>query len=353
MRDVISRIHLVVQPQAIPLSVTTRGIGFNVALFYDRAITTWNLQQITAIATIHQVYRVAIYLAHYKAYLAQQCQVELSTDPLALDRFEIPDRIREILSAVTVIPSSLALVINNIGKVQTKAGLYFMGYAIQPTSVEDLMHYRKVVVNPSTIRPTLEFLANVNTPRVSVEDYLNHNSIPGLAIEDGHLVNINDVWPENYGANSLSADVAAFNNLITRVQGRLPKHSFYNVVWDGRADSAGLWSSELIGASLTALMYRNPEAGAPAQRKRRGADGSEVLCVGLPRLGFLYQRSTICDRNTEFWSPEETSVEHAVAGTASFVGESCFVHTRYHLSCGYVTSVHPIQTLRSIVTAPR
>lgn len=69
-------IQLTVQKRAVPLSVTTRSVGFATSIFYDRAASTWTLSAISEIATIHQVYRVHLWLAHFKIFLAQQIQVE-------------------------------------------------------------------------------------------------------------------------------------------------------------------------------------------------------------------------------------------------------------------------------------
>lgn len=58
LEKVINSIEITPQPRAIPLSVMTRGVGTTTSIFYSRVETTWNLQAIEEIATIHQVYRV-------------------------------------------------------------------------------------------------------------------------------------------------------------------------------------------------------------------------------------------------------------------------------------------------------
>lgn len=78
LASVIDNIDLSPQPRAIPLSITTRGVGIATAIHYSKVETTWNLAAVEVIATIHQVYRVHLWLTLYKLYLAQQDQSEFN-----------------------------------------------------------------------------------------------------------------------------------------------------------------------------------------------------------------------------------------------------------------------------------
>lgn len=161
LKELVYTIKLTQKPQAIPLSVTTRSVGFTVALFYDRSVTTWNLQQIEAIATIHQFYRVAIWAAHFKVWHAQSIQTEPISSGDALRFTTIVDDRRQILSLIGVVPSVFAIVINSIGKIETQTGLYHSGYAHAPTKDDqDILEYAAMVVNPDNIRDTLVTLSD-------------------------------------------------------------------------------------------------------------------------------------------------------------------------------------------------
>jgi len=353
VKEAVSNIKLTQQPVAIPISTTTRSVGFAVALFYDRAVTTWNLQQIEMIATIHQVYRVALWAMHFKIWNAQSIQIEPVSVVQALQYITIEDQLRSAIAQVGVLPTTLAAVLNSVGRIQTQTSLYHSGYSHMPQNDDQQLEYRALVVNPDNIRDTLLFLADVNSPAAAVQWYQEHNSIPGLYFVNGHLVNTDDIYPAGYDVQMLNTDVTAFNNLVTRVQGRLPPHQFAHISWHGKGDSGGLWSNPVARVCVTSdtePVIAAPRAGA---RRRRLADGSIADCDQAPGRARRYLRSTLCDAQVGFHSLEATNEDQAVTGTISLTGEECFISTRYTISGRSVTSASPIQILRNITDLPR
>lgn len=154
LASVIDNIDLSPQPRAIPLTVTTRGVGITTAIHYSRVETTWNLRAIEEIATIHQVYRVHLWLTIFKLYLAQQEQSEPRNGHDILMRVDLADQIRELLLTITEIPSLLSMIFDSIGKIETNGAVYHCGIAQQPGAA-DLAEYRSLVILPSNIRELL------------------------------------------------------------------------------------------------------------------------------------------------------------------------------------------------------
>lgn len=158
------------QKKAVPLSVATRAVGFGTAIFYDRACSTWTLQAISDIATIHQVYRVHLWMSHYTVFLAQQIQAE-SVSPPALRRIHIPDEIREVLHTIMEVPSLMSLILSSIGKIKLNGKIYHSGYSHEPADVGSNLEYLTLCVNPDNIRGTLVRLANAETPLDQRQEY--------------------------------------------------------------------------------------------------------------------------------------------------------------------------------------
>nr|XP_012143993.1 PREDICTED: uncharacterized protein LOC105662886 [Megachile rotundata] len=58
----LTNMSLTVQSYAVLLIVSTWGVRFAATIEYSRMRTTWNLRAIVEICTIHQYYRVCLYL---------------------------------------------------------------------------------------------------------------------------------------------------------------------------------------------------------------------------------------------------------------------------------------------------
>lgn len=340
LAQVVNSVQLTQQTRAVPLTVATRGVGFATAIVYRRTCTTWNLEAIAMIATVHQIYRVHLWLVHLKVYMAQQCQTELVTIPGALERVTVRDDIRELLLTVTRVPSVLAMILDSIGKIKVDDHTYHMGYAANcpPNSVN-------LMVNPTTIRQILVDLS-VDANPAARADFIAHNSIPGLHVEGGLAVNIDSVWP--IGAeNLLAGDVHAYKNWITRVESRLPRHAFSDITWSGHAISSGLWSTERLSISLTS----NFTPGRVRTVRRRNAAGEPV--DERVQEESTYNGFTLNDERAMFWSRENTPHVATVAGVAGLVGEVCHISTRHEIHAASAVTHSPVALMYSLSDAPR
>lgn len=217
----LADMHVTVQPTAIPVAVATRGVGFAAVAEYSRMCTTWNFDSINEICTIYQYYRVALYLAYYKLYLARYDQGEQpSFDVVA--PFVLNEEVRQVLVPVTQVPISTYNILSSIGKVEGSCVWHSVPNQTPPANGEQMALY----IYPNVIRGYLERLHDqVNEPELRDAFHLL-NPLPGAQWEQiqGHwvLLNPDDIWPAVYGADQLQADMHAYCNLLTRVAGRLP-----------------------------------------------------------------------------------------------------------------------------------
>lgn len=336
----VNSVQLTQQERAIPLTVATRGVGFITAIVYRRTCTTWDLGAISMIATIYQIYRVHLWLVHLKVYLAQQCQVEPVTTPGALERITVRDDIRELLYTVTRVPSTLAMMLDNVGKIKINDRIYHMGYAANCPE-----NFASLVITPTTIRQILVSLTQAANHEMRA-DFIAHNSIPGLNVEAGFAVNIDSVWPAD-AENLLAGDVHAYKSWVTRVESRLPRHSFSDITWSGQATSGGLWSTERLSLCLTSQFT----PGRARTVRRRDAAGE--LVEEREQVEAIYNGFTLTDERTTFWSRENTPHVAIVAGIAGLVGEVCHLSTRHEIHSARSVVHSPIALMYALTDAPR
>lgn len=348
LEKVTNTIQLTQQRTAVPMSVTTRAVGISSAIFYDRATITWNLQAIADIATIYQIYRVHLWMAHYKVFLAQQIQ----TEPVvagALVRVHIPDETREILSTVLEVPSLMAIVLDSIGKIESGDKVYHLGYAVPPAVEAQLLEYYTLCVNPTNIRAILENVSNAQFPLAARQEYFRYNCIPGALVENNLLMNADEIYPADYGAVNLQQDVHAYKNLLTRIQPRLPKHAILSLAWDGKASRSGLWSSSRSETRIDS-MFNVAIRGAPTYvRNAQGINERREPAAQARQ----YSGANIHGERTSYWSMEPTPHSMIVAGIASMIGEECFIHSRYELVGHSAVTNTATSILYALSDAPR
>lgn len=347
LAKVISDVELTVQRRAIPLSVTTRGVGIAMSIIYDRAATTWSRAAIADICTIYQAYRVCLYLFHLKVYKAQQVQSEPLSQSPPFERIYLEDRIREVIQSVSEIPSVVMNVLDCVGKYKGEGGIYHCGYYIPQATDSDYVSSLSLCLNPDNIRATL--VAVNAAPVATRDDFLAHCTIPGVIIEDGLVSNIDQIWPADAG-EQLATDVHDFKDLITRVQSRLPHHSFPKITWSGMCTGGILWSTERLDVKLTSAFFTEVQSTGP-KRSKRTASGSKILAED--KEVSRYKGSSIKDWRGQFWSRESSPHDAIVLGTASLVGEVCGLGTRFEMNNGFSVTASPIQAIYNISDAPR
>lgn len=355
LSSIISNVQITPSRRAIPITATSRGVGTTTAIFYSRAVTTWNLAAISEIATIHQVYRVHLWLFIYKLYLAQQIQSEDCNGNNVLQRLYIPDEQREIIASITEVPSLMSMILDSLGKVETNDATYHMGIPYEPVSAENVAEYRSLVITPANVRELLLLMANVETPLIMRRMIHQFWSIPGAYIGNDYvLMNSDSIYPAEYTTADLLGDVHAYKNLITRIQSRLPKHTFHPIVWSGKGTRSGLWSSSKLNIRVESI-FENPRPHVGTAKRTRNATGdlNPVIPQGAALAVPKFADSRIFSERSEFWCTEKTEHAYTVIGAAAMVGEECFVHTRYELNAKHSITASSVLIQYCLSDAPR
>ncbi|GAB0092028.1 hypothetical protein DMENIID0001_069710 [Sergentomyia squamirostris] len=341
MTATIDRMTKPVVDQAVPMSVTTRAVGFMCSAVYQRSTTTWDINAIAAIMTVHQLYRVSIWLVYYKLVLAQREQNEECPGGHLVTLAIAPD-IEDLLRPILEVPNVLSTVLDSVGKIVTPHAVFHMGI---PVVTEDLSTLaRSLLLFPIYMRDTVVFLASGNPLETAArQDFAQHNSIPGARFTPGTftLENPDEVWP--LAANTyagLAEDIHAYKNWITRIRNRLPRHAFVDVEWSGRASTSGLWSTE-----RAPFRSESTFAHVEAERSRRRVNprtGRSDVVAAQPEI-YRYLDSKIYGAcNVTFWSPDRTGATHALIGSCSMIGEMCGLTTRFPEN-GFLTSSYRVQ----------
>lgn len=164
-------------------------MGIATTIAYKRAIRAWNRQSIHEIITIHQMYRVHVWLVYLKLYLAQSVQTgPRTTNGIFFNTININDDIHNMLRTINIAPAIVVMILRSIGKLETDEAVYHCGIVNPPTAGADLVKYWNLVQTPENIREALEFLANADNPLEQRVDYVNHNCLPGALFNANHVL---------------------------------------------------------------------------------------------------------------------------------------------------------------------
>lgn len=268
LKKALETVKIVKAKVAVPLSTSTRGVGVATAMAYSRTCTTWNPREIGRIVSVHQVYRVHLLCTHVKLYKAQQIQTKCQSIYGAIRRIVVGDQIREMMETVGQLPSAMMAVMDAIGRIEIDDRVYHMGYAEIPAiaDVREQAEAAALTLSPDTIQETLTRASNVETPVAWRQEFEAMCSIPGAVFRNHVLQNAADIWPDGYGEQQIFEDLHAFKNWVTRVEGRLPSHSFPELTWSGVGTPAGLISCEPVDLKMTSTMETSGTGCTPRTR---------------------------------------------------------------------------------------
>ncbi|KAL0276767.1 UNVERIFIED_CONTAM: hypothetical protein PYX00_004268 [Menopon gallinae] len=140
LEESLKSMRLTVQPRAIPMPVATRGVGFASAIEYSGMITTWNVEAIEVICSIHQYYRVNMFLLYYKLYLANRDQGEMLSYPIE-GVMIMSEEIRQIVAPISQIPIAISNILHAAGKVEGEVTFHARMIPDAPMTGEQMAVY--------------------------------------------------------------------------------------------------------------------------------------------------------------------------------------------------------------------
>lgn len=319
LKKALETVKIVKAKVAVPLSTSTRGIGVATAMAYSRTCTTWNPREIGRIVSVHQVYRVHLLCAHVKLYKAQQIQTECLSVYGALRRIIVNDQIREMMETVGQPPSAMMAVMDAIGRIEVDDRIYHMGYAEIPAiaDIQEQAETAALTLCPDTIQGTLLLASDAETPIEWRQEFEAMCSIPGAVFRNHVLQNAADIWPDGYGELQIFEDLHAFKNWVTRVEGRLPSHSFPELTWSGVGTPAGLISCEPVDLRMISTMRTH----AVDKVVPRGPGGKRPARLTDQETAQSLEHVTVSSNKTDFWCLVDTKEPADAIGAASLVGE--------------------------------
>lgn len=275
LEEQFRNLMLAKQACARPLTVATRGAGIVASITYSKMVTTWQLTQIEMICTIHQYYRVTLWLIHYKLYLAQQIQHEVRSYDYG-DRFDLSEECREVFAVRRQVPSIVMAILNCIGKVDVDGEVWHSVYPIldETPAAEISAQF----LNPLNIHGVLERYSSVDTSIHERRIFQMFCCIPGIQFSlDALILNADQVYPPEYSEINLRADFHAYSNLMQRVGHRLAPHFMGEISWSGSATKSALACTD---PSPIRLVSRFSAINPPvALNKKRNVAGR---CVDVP-----------------------------------------------------------------------
>ncbi|KAK2575432.1 hypothetical protein KPH14_000889 [Odynerus spinipes] len=161
----LNNMSLTVQSYAVPLTVSTRGVGFAATIEYSRMTTTWNFQAIVEICTIFH------------------------------------EEVRQILASVSQVPVATSTILGAIGKIEGST----VWHSYLPDVEMDDPISCALFLSPSNIRSVLDHINADATPIAFRERFRQMCPVPGIHWSVDHRVqNADEVWPLNYSSDTLS-----------------------------------------------------------------------------------------------------------------------------------------------------
>lgn len=330
--------------RAVPLSVSSRSVGIACCFIYRRSATTWDERMISEIMTIHQLYRVGLWLVYYKLVLAQREQTEPCPGKYLM-RLSINPEIEDVLRPILEVPSVFSTILDSVGKIATPSGLFHMGI---PNLAQPSALARSLLIFPVTMQQLIKFMSNPDSDVDERRDFVEFNSIPGARFSDQFLLeNPDDIWPANAGTIDFVAnDIHAYKNWISRVRRRLPQHFFVTVNWSGKAKAAGLWSTERIKTRVTSSFTH-----IPAERARKRGCSRAARHTEVPAAHRYITSEVLGCGNVTFWACDRTNDVSALMGCSSMVGEMCHISGRFEENGRMECSHNPVQIICNLSDA--
>lgn len=194
------------------ISASTRGIGFAVAVSYERALASFPVK-VPQLCTVFQAYRASLLQAFLKVVTAYEERPKASLDPVDVD-YVLTEELRQLIRGFPDSFSLVANVVSGLGWFE-HSGCAFWPYIQCRLDRQGRVIPDPFCVLPSNLRSTAERMT-VMARAAAREQFVRLNPWPGANYDaEFRLVNIDDVVPEDW-PNRVSArrDLLAYQALL-------------------------------------------------------------------------------------------------------------------------------------------
>lgn len=201
---------------ARPLPICTQALGFLVNQYYIKLQEQLGADRVTERYTVHQLYRHSLAQLSCHLYRLRIEQVprysynsEYPTPPI------IPADILECFKTLELNVGFITSYIQRIGCIIAND---------VPHVPMLMMDESPIYINIFNLRPTLEMLAR-NEDRF--DDFMRRNSIPGLAVIQSRITNIEVIMPRAYGSAIAYRDASAVRALMNYTAAKMRDVSIF------------------------------------------------------------------------------------------------------------------------------
>lgn len=355
--------HLPIVQRARPIPIATRGIGIAVSVEYMKMTTTWTFSAINDICTIHQYYRVSLYLLYAQCANARSTQCGPESYQIS-QPYYMDEQIRFYLDPILKMPICTASILSSIGKISV--GSYEWHCFLPALTTEQMCNAELCYLyfQPKIARVILESLVAVNDDnREFVASFRDNCPIPGAQWDavSGALTNIDEIWPAQYGPDQLRHDISCVQALIMRVANRLPKSFIQTISKDGTGNRGALVSMDPLDGLKVITTFVPPPSGSQSTtartRKRCGADGEMIECVSYVARGRVSGVRVVYPASaTDVWSPlDDAGKQEFLVGAGTLVGERAgpFSSNRLQITGVSFSYLPPLAVLHAMTEVQR
>ncbi|CAB3252423.1 unnamed protein product [Arctia plantaginis] len=193
--DALARLSEQQTLKAITLSITTRGIGLGICHLTFISIS---YHENIRVPSIYAMYRVFLGLLEAKL---EAIKSDLPVIPRVTDHIKHPGVTSDMLrvaQSVTIVPEPIRRIINAIGYLKYEDKVYVPAVAADPVDRHNIVTPRPENVLLSTLRRTVEFLANAESSAGVRRRFHENCAIPGAIWVNDILQNPDEIMPRGY-----------------------------------------------------------------------------------------------------------------------------------------------------------
>lgn len=217
--DLLAKIGETHTLKTITLSISTRAIGFGICHLNFIAVTYNELQ----VPNVYSQYRVFLAVLEAKLENLKKSYPLPARDTDLVARYQVDATLLHVAQTVTIAPEPIQRVINAIGIITHDEGVFIPAVSREGTDHRGRFVPRAENILYSTLRATVEALANPAIPERYRRRFEENNPIPGAIWENHLLVNGDEIMPPNYTTDNLRDDIALLSPYLNKLQKHVPK----------------------------------------------------------------------------------------------------------------------------------
>lgn len=294
-KEILQRLGDEPSRYAVPIAVTSRGIGFGIATTYQSLTNYGDARP----PSIYSMYRVSLY-----AFEAKLTSLLGKTIPIEnFDGAILSPRYTQAYYAqartLSCLPKPVVMILDAVG-ITTVYNVQYVPVMAHPiySTINGVRRLYPLAeqVSFSYLRDIVVALASESTPLEWRRRFWEHNPIPGAIVAGDLLQNPDDIIPDGYTEEHLLQDTRLVAGVVPTMQKFAPKFVGTSIKWEEKGSSSILISSEM------------------------GTLRQELRTAGEP-LPEYYRRCVVVGDSRERWAIEQHVGADRLLAAATLLGE--------------------------------